>query len=331
MRVPTDLDSIDWASLTHAYGSAEDVPGLLSALRSDDAKVRSEARYELNGNIVHQGTRYEASAYAVPFLLELAADRTTPDRHEIISLLTGLATGYGHDVTTGFPIATTRDAVAQVPDQTWHSWSQAMKEWYAVVSTGQRQPLPLAKAERRLLETRHGLAAYDAVRAGIPVLLDCLTDLDAEVAGEAVDALACFPEEYTSVRPGLTAIARDDQRPVQLAGAALVAIGLLGGPCTPPVVDLLNTHLRDDDPHLRWSAAVAWAHLAGEDAPDSVVAELHTWAVAEGQDAGRTVWGARRGNLSLQMLARITESAAQDVGGSSARSDATAVSSTTRS
>jgi hypothetical protein len=315
MRVPRDLNSIDWASLTHAYGSAEDVPGLLSDLRSADAEVRNEARYELNGNIFHQGTRYEASAYAVPFLLELAADPTTPDRHEVISLLTGLATGYGHDATTGFPIAAMRDAMAQVPDQTWHSWSQAMKEWYAVVSTGQRQPLPLAKAERRLLETRHGLAAYDAVRAGIPVLLDCLTDLDTEVAGEAVDTLACFPEEFTSIRPGLMAIARDDQRPVQLAGAALVAIGLLGGPCTPSVADLLDTHLRGADPHLSWSAAVAWAHLAGGDAPDSVVAELCTWAAVEGQDAGRTVWGARRGDLSSQMLARIAEPAAEEVDG----------------
>src|SRR5688572_7894632 len=65
------IDSIDWASLNHAYGSAEDVPGLLRQLTSDDDEKRQEAIYELFGNIWHQGTVYPATAVAVPFLYEL--------------------------------------------------------------------------------------------------------------------------------------------------------------------------------------------------------------------------------------------------------------------
>ncbi|WP_166385540.1 hypothetical protein [Catellatospora methionotrophica] len=309
-----DLSSIDWASLTHAYGSAEDVPDLIGALRSSDADVRGEAMTELYGNIFHQGSRYEASAYAVPFLLELVADSTTPDRQELIRLLASLAVGYGHHhAATGFPIAAMRDTMAQVPDQTWQSWSQAMKEWYDIVSTGQRQPIPLSKPERRALETRHELAAYDAVRASVPVLLDCLDDLDAEVAGEAIHALAWFPEEITSIRPRLLAITSDNQQPEQIAGAALVAVGLLGGTLTQPVSDLFDTHLRTTDPHLRWSAAVAWAHLALEDVPDTAVAELRGWAAIRGQDTGQTVWGARRGDLALTMLDRVARPVAEAV------------------
>jgi hypothetical protein len=114
--VRLDLDSIDWASLTHAYGSAEDVPGLIGDPRSSDAEVRKAAMDELYSNIYHQGTRYEARAYAVPFLLELMADPTTPARHEIIQLLSCLATGYTPYYVTagGFPIAEIRNEVAQV-------------------------------------------------------------------------------------------------------------------------------------------------------------------------------------------------------------------------
>ncbi|WP_157739979.1 hypothetical protein [Micromonospora narathiwatensis] len=300
-----DLDSIDWASLTHAYGSAEDVPGLIRDLRSSDAEVRSAAMYELYGNIYHQGTRYEASAYAVPFLLELLADPATPARHEVIQLLSCLAVGYTpYDIPAGgFPIAEIRNDLAQVPEETWRRWSQAMKDWYEVVSTGQRRPLPLTKPERRLLETRHALAAYDAVRAGVPLLLSCLADPDAEVVGEAIHALAWFSEEMTSIRPRLLDIASDDQRPAQTVGAALVALGLVGGALTQPVADLLDRNLAGTDPDLRWAAAVAWAQLAGEEVPEAAIAELRGWAAAvRQQDTGQTIWEASPSYVALDVL-----------------------------
>ena len=66
-----ELDLIDWGKLRHAYGPATDVPGLLRDLASTDAGVRDAAMYELCGNIHHQSDVYEASAYGVPFLVEL--------------------------------------------------------------------------------------------------------------------------------------------------------------------------------------------------------------------------------------------------------------------
>jgi hypothetical protein len=61
------LDKIDWSKLNHAYGEASDIPALIRSLLSNDKKVRDGAMYELCGNILHQGTVYEASSYAVPF------------------------------------------------------------------------------------------------------------------------------------------------------------------------------------------------------------------------------------------------------------------------
>jgi len=84
------LDDVDWASLTHAYGPATDVPGQLRALAGPESAAALEALY---GNIYHQGTTYPASAAAVPFLFELA-----PARPEVISLLASMAIGFDEDV-----------------------------------------------------------------------------------------------------------------------------------------------------------------------------------------------------------------------------------------
>ncbi|MEV8422135.1 hypothetical protein [Streptomyces niveus] len=77
-QIFADLDAQPWADREHAYGSADDVPGQLRALASDDAEEAEEALYELYGNIVHQGSVYEATAHAVPYPARLAAAGIRP-------------------------------------------------------------------------------------------------------------------------------------------------------------------------------------------------------------------------------------------------------------
>ena len=88
-----ELDRIPWRDLTHAYGSAKDVPGLLRALRTapPDRPGEEGPLWQLFGNIWHQGTVYEATAYAVPFLIDIASDPRTPDRAGVLSLLAEIA------------------------------------------------------------------------------------------------------------------------------------------------------------------------------------------------------------------------------------------------
>ena len=90
------LDDIPWASLTHAYGSASDVPELLLDLISDDENTRSEAQHELFENIWHQGTIYDATIYAVPFLRELLLMADLPDRGIVLLLFALIAKGSGY-------------------------------------------------------------------------------------------------------------------------------------------------------------------------------------------------------------------------------------------
>lgn len=90
MKSPAELDDVPWHTLTHAYGSAEDVPELIRALYQDDEATADEAVYELYGNIHHQGTVYQASAPAVAFLAH-AVRHAPGKRDELLMLLATLA------------------------------------------------------------------------------------------------------------------------------------------------------------------------------------------------------------------------------------------------
>ncbi|MEU1601216.1 HEAT repeat domain-containing protein [Streptomyces sp. NPDC005708] len=84
------LHDIDWASLEHAYGSAEEVPVLLTALRSPDAEERHKALDRFYGAVHHQGSVYPPTAASLPFLFELAVDGATPDRAAVVALLVSI-------------------------------------------------------------------------------------------------------------------------------------------------------------------------------------------------------------------------------------------------
>ena len=92
-----DLDRVPWKDLTHAYGSAADVPRLIRAVISADEAERRKAWRELYGNLWHQGTIYEATAPAVPFFIELAHNPSVPERDWILGYLINLAEGTSYN------------------------------------------------------------------------------------------------------------------------------------------------------------------------------------------------------------------------------------------
>lgn len=93
------LDSIEWSKLSHAYGKAKDVPGFIRTLGGAKASAADHALSELFGNIWHQGTVYEATPHAVPFLVELVKNPKTHQRPQIMQLLQCIAEGHGRHAT----------------------------------------------------------------------------------------------------------------------------------------------------------------------------------------------------------------------------------------
>src|SRR6266487_2028486 len=64
-----ELEMIDWPSLETAYGTAVAIPGALRDLASPNGEVRTAAWETLWSELEHQGTVYQATAYAAPFLV----------------------------------------------------------------------------------------------------------------------------------------------------------------------------------------------------------------------------------------------------------------------
>ena len=111
-RVFADLDRIRWAELEHAYGSAEDVPGCLRDLASPDDEVAAQAEQELWSSIVHQGSVYEATAPAVPYLARLVAAGVR--RADLVGLLGAIA-GSTDERGVSVPGAPRAAVTAQLP------------------------------------------------------------------------------------------------------------------------------------------------------------------------------------------------------------------------
>ena len=69
--VPSDIDAVDWPSLSHAHGPADDVPELLRALVANDDDW-PDVFGELCGDyVLHQGTCYSATAPTMALLARL--------------------------------------------------------------------------------------------------------------------------------------------------------------------------------------------------------------------------------------------------------------------
>ncbi len=64
-----DLDSDRWKGLSHAYGNAQDVPGMLRDLA---AHPTDEVWERIWSSLCHQGDTYSASCAAVPHIVALA-------------------------------------------------------------------------------------------------------------------------------------------------------------------------------------------------------------------------------------------------------------------
>ena len=167
------LHEIDWGKLGHAYGEANDVPDLIRALASADQAVRERAMYGLFGNIWHQGTVYEASVYAVPFLIELLAEPHVQQKEGILQLLQALGTGNSYlDVHGSF-------------------------DWYR---TERNTPEFATQLSEELLWVQ---TAHDAVVQGTPTYIRLLSDSNTTVRINAPVTLAICVERRDEVTKAL--------------------------------------------------------------------------------------------------------------------------------
>ncbi|MFE0649618.1 PBS lyase [Streptomyces sp. NPDC059534] len=255
----TGIEEVDWASLGHAYGPADDVPELLRGLASADPAERETALDGMYGAVHHQGDVYDSTLACIPFLLELVADPAVQDRGCIVELLTSIG-----------GIELDDDDELDALDE-------------------------LAPDDEEFIPAANYAMAAAAIAAGSDVFLGLVSDPDPEVRLAAPCALASLHPEpsraLTLLRERLT-VERDTE--VRLALVAAVGrIALRHASLRAETVDWLGWLARAaQDPGLRLSALAQRARCAPGEIPDDVVPwvtelleEIRTAAHRAGTDA----------------------------------------------
>ncbi|MDX3376901.1 hypothetical protein PV390_21125 [Streptomyces sp. ME02-6991-2A] len=127
-----EMRNVRWHELQHAYGSASQVPGMLSRIAWGDGPTADDALRDLDQWIGAPAV-FDATVAAVPFLWELAATETVKDRAGVLDLLaTILAAGHAqHPEWTRAAheaVAEGRPAAARLAAGTSSAQPQAVRE-----------------------------------------------------------------------------------------------------------------------------------------------------------------------------------------------------------
>jgi hypothetical protein len=183
-----ELDAVPWANLQQCFGSAGDVPRLLRAMRFDAPRPESGEPpvWDLFHLIWHQHTIYEATAYAVPFLIDLAADPRTPDRELVLMTLASIAAG---------------------------------RSYLDVHGNVLRSPNFEAELARELADVAR---AYAAVAAGYDTYMNLTADADGTLRLAAADVLSLLPAQDGRVEARLDELLRNEREPLYRAGLVLI-------------------------------------------------------------------------------------------------------------
>jgi hypothetical protein len=240
------LEEVDWHSLRHCYGPADDVPNLLRLLLADDEQVRQDAWQELSNSLWHQGDVYQATSYAVPFLLRMLQAEDTPEKAGLLAFLQGIATGE--------PYLTER-----------HTWMEGV-----LVREGRDFQVEIDLADG------YARRAHEAVAEGLDTYLELLGDPDPDTR-EWAFALLCILPEYADRTVPILLGRLEAEREPSLQARLVEHLGWNLGGLLPagrqgPVTGLLEESVRSGATgRVRFAAAVALANALGDETPSAAV------------------------------------------------------------
>ncbi len=201
------IDNIPWSSLKHAYGFADDVPQQIKDLGSQDDQIRESALYELYGNVYHQGTRYEASPYVVPFIYELLQSEKVAKKEELIYFLVSIALGSASEL---LPSGINSE-----------EFRIGLKNEYNDLTTKE-----LDKWKVYGLSPLYILDCYEAVNKNVPILQELVKEKNVLIQDTAIYSLGWFPDYAKTSIPIIRDFLPQLEDENRLANA-LLALGLL--------------------------------------------------------------------------------------------------------
>ncbi|MGW7266095.1 HEAT repeat domain-containing protein [Streptomyces sp. NPDC054842] len=233
------IDEVDWASMEHAYGSAEDVPALLRGLASPQPEDRERSLDGMYGAVHHQGDVYDSTLACIPFLFELIASEDVPDRGGVVELLASIGGMDPPDLDEEYAASDDNRAMARAAVG---SGAAVFASLAADRDPEVRRAAPtalvrfLGEPARVLGLLRERLAdeTDDRVRLALAEGLGLFARLHPASASPAVDCLARLGAEADE--PGL--------RLAALGQLASCAPGRLPAELVPTVIELLRERSR---------------------------------------------------------------------------------------
>ncbi|MFF3331697.1 HEAT repeat domain-containing protein [Streptomyces sp. NPDC002888] len=234
----TGIDGVDWASMRHAYGSAEDVPGLLRGLASTDPAERETALDGMYGAVHHQGDVYDSTLACVPFLFALAGREEVRDRGGIVELLVSIG-GEGDGDGGGEEGADDGEDNYGKARAAVRAGAEAFVGLTADPDAGVRRAAPEALV--RFL---------DAPRRVLELLRERLTvERDDQVLTALIGSLGLFARRHPALAAEAVDLLTAQSAPPYGPGPRLAALGQLAG-CAPDrlpadLVDTVVELLRD--------------------------------------------------------------------------------------
>ncbi|SES42750.1 hypothetical protein [Actinokineospora terrae] len=277
----------DWSDLEHAYGTAEDTPGFIEALRGADWE---SALQNLHASILHQGTIYNATLPAVPRIVDVALDAAAPGRQGALWFIVA----YAESIAQGYS-----ESSHYLPEDTdMDDFDESAR---AALSDASRRLAPLLDdADDEVRASIYQLTSYlvdepvaeeimplvrakfDNERAAAASLIESLvrhdlfTEADFEVVLERGDDAVTFAAAWSAIAEGMDLpdaidhvvrlwLAQADGYPG--SGASLEVLANHAGPRAVPVLQALADSIETD------ALADAWVEvgLASRSSVDAVL------------------------------------------------------------
>lgn len=229
------LDDINWSQFKHAYGNASDVPDDIRALLSPDAETVSDALGRCCGNLHHQGTVYEATAYAVPFLVEFLTLTDFPEKLNLLYYLIEFTNG--------------------------HSYLDVHQRHYDI------EERESDDFKRRLAQELQWVqAAYDAVANHLDVYFHLMDEAEEEIRCLVIELLGQLPSNQADILPRFKQTLSTETS-ILVKASILHAMRYFSG-----VVDDLMPYTHVDVPPLmRFCAAESIMYRSKDETPQVII------------------------------------------------------------
>lgn len=238
------LYQVEWSKLTHAYGNAGDVPGIILLLASPIQADRDLGYELLDQRLVRFGAIYEAAAYIVPYLLQLLEDPLSEDKPRLIDFLANLASG-----SAPLDVLSSNGGV----------------------DLGDVDPQIMLHLAR---ERSWAVLARWQVQEGLPIYLRALNDKNPAIRAAVPYLLSQIPEAQEQTGPQLLERLKVEDH-VRVIASVLFALPSVLENQREVLLRILESYSRPNRPSLsRLAALIGLARIMRERSPDEVRIEL---------------------------------------------------------